>query len=105
MTPLFFHDPNHALKYARIEEERRFLLRALPQDLLETSSFIRIIDSHIPGTRLRLRRMESPEGDPIAMKFGQRYQITDRRASIDTHSPHPDIRFIQEDFHVLLFDI
>ena len=74
---MFFHDPDHALKCARIEEERRFLLRALPQDLLETSSFIRIIDSYIPRTRLRLRRMESAEGHPIAMKFGQEYLTTD----------------------------
>ena len=74
---MFFHDPHHALKYAHIEEERRFLLRALPQGMLETNSFIRIIDSYIPGTRLRLRRMESAEGELIAMKFGQKYQATD----------------------------
>jgi hypothetical protein len=80
MTRMFFHDPDHALKYVHIEEERRFLLRALPQDLLDTSSFIRIIDSYIPGTRFRLRRMDLPAGDPIAMKFGQKYQLRIWRA-------------------------
>jgi len=39
-----YNDPNHALKYARIEEERR---------------------------------IESPDGNLIAMKFGQKYQATD----------------------------
>ena len=98
MTPMFFHDPNHALKYARIEEERRFLLRALPQDLLDTSTFIRIIDSYIPRTRLRLRRMESAEGDPIAMKFGQKYQTTD----MESHQTIMTNMYINEAEHQVL---
>ena len=95
---MFFHDPDHAQKYARIEEECRFLLRALPQDLLDTSSFIRIIDSYIPGTRLRLRRMESPEGDPIAMKFGQKYQVTD----MESHQTIMTNMYINEAEHQVL---
>ena len=98
MTPIFIHDPDHTQKYARIEEERRFLLRALLQGLLETWSFIRIIDSYIPGTRLRLRRMESPEGDLIAMKFGQKYQATD----IESHQTIMTNMYLNEAEHQVL---
>jgi CYTH domain-containing protein len=45
------------LKYGRIEWERRFLLAAVP-DLGPADRTYRIIDRYIPGTRLRLRRME-----------------------------------------------
>jgi CYTH domain-containing protein len=72
-----FHNPDNSLKYARIEEERRFLLKSLPQDMLESDPFIRIIDRYIPETRLRLRRMKSPEGDTITLKLGQKYQPED----------------------------
>lgn len=64
----------HLLKYARIEEERRFLLRNLPDDLHPDSDFTRIIDHYVPSTRLRLRRIESPAGGILQRKLGQKYR-------------------------------
>ena len=77
---MFFYDSNNSLKYARIEEERRFLLKSIPEELLEVDEFIRIIDGYIPGTRLRLRRMVSPHGNTLALKLGQKYRPVDFEA-------------------------
>jgi CYTH domain-containing protein len=72
---------NRPLKYARIETEHRFLLKAIPEDLSAEEPFYRIIDRYIPGTRLRLRRIESPSGETLAFKLGQKYQAPD----LDAH--------------------
>lgn len=64
----------HPEKYAHIEIERRFLLDRLPAGLAESATYVRIIDRYITGTRLRLRRMESPEGETLALKLGQKYR-------------------------------
>ena len=53
------------LKYAWIEEERRFLLGSNPLESTPAESFNRIIDRYITGTRLRLRRIESPSGEVL----------------------------------------
>jgi CYTH domain-containing protein len=71
---------NKPLKYARIEEERRFLLSKLPVDLNSDDPFVRIVDHYIEGTRLRLRRIESPEGEALVYKFGQKYRSADLKA-------------------------
>jgi CYTH domain-containing protein len=71
---------NKSLKYARIEEERRFLLSKMPADRNPDDPFVRIIDYYIEGTRLRLRRIESPEGDTLANKFGQKYRSGNLKA-------------------------
>ena len=65
-TPLTAH------KYARIETERRFLLAAAPPDLDESDAH-RIIDRYWPGTRLRLRRIETLSGQVIQSKLTQKY--------------------------------
>lgn len=51
-----------AHKYARIETERRFLLRTLPEGL-DTAQATLIRDTYWPGTRMRLRRMFNPAGE------------------------------------------
>lgn len=43
--------------------------------------FHRIIDRYIPGTRLRLRRIESPSGETLVFKLGQKYRTPD----LDAH--------------------
>jgi CYTH domain-containing protein len=68
---------NKSLKYARIEEERRYLVASLPQEIRGSTKFMRIVDYYIAGTRLRLRRMESSEGEILAFKLGQKYQPED----------------------------
>ncbi|NUM46848.1 MAG: hypothetical protein HUU38_19250 [Anaerolineales bacterium] len=61
------------MKYARIERERRYRLTQLPPDLPPDSPHTRIIDRYIPGTRLRLRRMENETGNVTALKLTQKY--------------------------------
>ena len=62
---------NRLLKYTRIEEERRFLLNNIPENLNIEELFHRIIVRYIPGTKLRLRRIKSPSGETLVLKFGQ----------------------------------
>ena len=62
----------HAYKYARIEEERRFLLRGLPQGLNDPEPK-QIIDHYWPDTRLRLRRIETLGGETLQLKLTQKY--------------------------------
>jgi CYTH domain-containing protein len=70
-----------SMKYARIERERRFLVRDLPADLPSTD-YQRILDRYIPGTRLRLRRIESPAGETLALKLTQKYPAAGPEAII-----------------------
>ena len=56
------HEPVREGKYARIERERRFLLAGPPPLMAVTGR--RITDRYLPGTRLRLRRIDNlPSGD------------------------------------------
>ena len=73
-------DMYNPLKYARIEEERRFLLETIPEDLSAEESFNRIIDRYISGTRLRLRQIESPSGEALVFKLGQKYETPDQKS-------------------------
>lgn len=52
--------PGKALKYARREFERRFLLAAAPTDPPQAT--IEIVDRYFTGTRLRLRHATVTEG-------------------------------------------
>lgn len=72
--------PSKSHKYARVEEERRFLLAKMPLELDQDGSFVRIIDHYLKGTRLRLRRMESAEGEALAYKLGQKYRSPEQKA-------------------------
>ena len=58
-------------KYARIERERRFLLDELPVSV-GPSAFQRLRDRFVDGARLRIRRVESPDGSEIITKLGQK---------------------------------
>ena len=69
--------PDKFLKYARIEEEHRYLVTSLPREIRGSTEFKRIVDYYIAGTRLRLRRMESSRGEILAFKLGQKYQPED----------------------------
>jgi CYTH domain-containing protein len=48
-------------KYARVERERRFLLAAPPVPAAVTATRV-INDRYLVGTRLRLRRVDGPDG-------------------------------------------
>lgn len=77
IEPALPRQPDNPLKYARIEEERRYLVTSLPQGVRGSTEFMRIVDYYIAGTRLRLRRMESSAGETLAFKLGQKYQPED----------------------------
>ena len=68
------------LKYARVEEERRFLLSSFPADLDIDGPFVRIIDHYIDGTRLRLRRIDTSDGKALVYKLGQKYRSPELKA-------------------------
>lgn len=65
--------PEH--KYAKIERERRFLLKQFPNDanVIRTR---RIIDRYIDGTTLRLRKLIDDNG-PAAFKLTQKIPARD----------------------------
>jgi len=58
-------------KYARVERERRFLLAA-PPPLSAVAGSRRITDRYLPGTRLRLRRVDWLESGTCEFKFTQK---------------------------------
>ena len=60
-------------KYARIERERRFLLRDLPEPLTRASEHVQIWDNYITNTRLRLRRMRVPRTKEQTRKLTQKF--------------------------------
>ena len=55
------------MKYARIERERRYLVRALPDGVRHVDE---IDDAYVVGTGLRLRRVS--RGDEVVLKLGHK---------------------------------
>src|SRR5260370_7659029 len=60
-------------KYARLERERRYLLRDLPEGLTRASPHVQITDNYITGTRLRLRKVRDPQTNKWTVKFTQKF--------------------------------
>jgi len=60
-------------KYARVERERKFLLRDLPEPLTRMSEHVQMWDSYITGTRLRLRRVRWPQTKKQVWKLTQKF--------------------------------
>jgi CYTH domain-containing protein len=60
-------------KYARVERERRFLLRELPEPLTRASEHVQIWDNYITGTRLRLRKIRVPQTRKWKLKLTQKF--------------------------------
>lgn len=58
-------------RYAQLEREQRWVLARRPDELDRPVS---ILDLYIPGTRLRLRRMET--GTDVVYKLGQKVRPT-----------------------------
>lgn len=63
-------------KYARIEHERKFLLRELPAELTRASEHIQIWDNYITNTRLRLRRIRVPQTKEQRWKLTQKFALS-----------------------------
>src|SRR2546423_12313657 len=62
-----------SFKYARVERERRFLLRDLPEGLTRASEHVQIWDNYITNTRLRLRKIRLPQTRQWITKLTQKY--------------------------------
>ena len=60
-------------KYARVERERRFLLRDLPEGLTRADPHLQLTDNYITGTRLRLRKVRDPRTNKWVVKFTQKF--------------------------------
>jgi CYTH domain-containing protein len=62
-------------KYARIERERRYLLKDLPEGLSRVDPHLQITDNYITGTRLRIRKVRDPKTNKWIVKFTQKFPI------------------------------
>ncbi len=60
-------------KYARVERERRYLLRDLPEGLTRADPHLQITYNYITGTRLRLRKVREPRTNKWTVKFTQKF--------------------------------
>jgi CYTH domain-containing protein len=60
-------------KYARTERERKFLLREMPEPLTRASEHVQIWDNYLTGTRLRLRKIRTPQTKKWMMKLTQKF--------------------------------
>lgn len=61
------------LKYARVERERRFLLRGLPEGLAPADRHLQIFDNYVTHTRLRLRKVRDPRTREWTWKLTQKF--------------------------------
>src|SRR5229473_5936460 len=62
-----------ASKYARMERERRYLLRDLPEGLTRADHHLQITDHYITDTRLRIRKVRDPRTNKWTVKFTQKF--------------------------------
>lgn len=60
-------------KYARVERERRYLLRDLPEGLTRADPHVQITDNYLTGTRLRLRKVREPQTNKWTVKLTQKF--------------------------------
>ena len=62
-------------KYARIERERRYLLRDLPDGLSRVDAHLQITDNYITGSRLRIRKVRDQKTNTWTVKFTQKFPL------------------------------
>ncbi|HXI23800.1 MAG TPA: hypothetical protein VNG71_07985 [Pyrinomonadaceae bacterium] len=60
-------------KYARVERERRYLLRDMPEGLTRADHHLQITDNYITGTRLRMRKVRDLRTNKWVVKFTQKF--------------------------------
>lgn len=60
-------------KYARVERERRYLLKDLPEGMSRADPHVQITDNYITGTRLRIRKVREPRTNKWTVKFTQKF--------------------------------
>src|SRR5919107_1442367 len=64
---------DHSPKYARVERERRYLLRGLPPGLEPHAPHAQITDNYLTGTRLRLRKSRWVPANEWTLKLTQKH--------------------------------
>ena len=79
-----FNGKSISLKYAHVENERRFLIRN-PIPRLNNPRRLYIQDRYLIGTRLRLRRVEE-SGLPTVFKMGQKIRFDNGSPSENAHT-------------------
>lgn len=62
-------------KYARIERERRYLLKDLPEGMTRADYHLQITDNYITGSRLRIRKVRDPQTNKWTVKFTQKFPV------------------------------
>ncbi len=60
-------------KYARVERERRYLLRDLPESITRADPHLQITDNYMTGSRLRLRKVREPRSNKWTAKLTQKF--------------------------------
>ena len=60
-------------KYARVERERRYLLRDLPEGMTRADPHLQITDNYMTGSHLRLRKVREPRTNKWTVKFTQKF--------------------------------
>src|SRR5260221_6354712 len=60
-------------KYARVERERRYLLRDLPEGLTRADHHLQITDNYITGSRMRIRKVRDLRTNKWVVKFTQKF--------------------------------
>ena len=60
-------------KYARVERERRYLLRDLPEGITRVDPHLQITDNYMTGSRLRLRKVREPRTNKWTAKLTQKF--------------------------------
>jgi CYTH domain-containing protein len=64
---------DHEPKYVRVERERRYLLRELPEGVSLTDEHAQITDNYITNTRLRLRKSRWVPTGEWSLKLTQKH--------------------------------
>lgn len=85
-----------ALKYARVELERRWLIDSSARPSLDGLDATLIEDRYIDGTRMRLRRMTRPGRGQTRWKLTKKYECEDPSAR-----PIATIYVTEQEFDVL----
>ena len=60
-------------EYARVERERRYLLRDLPEGITRADPHLQITDNYMTGSRLRLRKVREPRTNKWTVKLTQKF--------------------------------
>ena len=75
-------------KYARVERERRYLLRDLPEGITRADPHLQITDNYMTGSRLRLRKVREPRTNKWTVKLTQKFapDVNDLSRTIITNT-------------------